>query len=684
MKNVISNFRRFFICFIFLASCLYSYGQIRTDTPRTELDSLIRILPEFYGKEKVDHLNLIATSISQRYPDSCLYYADAALELSKSLNYEFGEAEAVFNLGNGYFYKIDVKESLSNYLKILPYFKNISPTKEYGNLLMQIGFINGFVGNNIEAIKSFKMAGKIYKETNLKLSQINSITEMTFLYIQAKLYDSAIYYCKNNIKECKLYGYQKQLAINYNNIGLVYLWRSEEIPKHERFEGWNAIPYFDSALSINIQKNSLYFQTLNLENLGASYCDHIFPPQYDKAIAYYQKSIIIAQKSGDYFQAASSTASLGDLYADFKNYKLAKSHLDTSLYLIKRLKPYLDTVVYSNPGRKLLLLFYSNWIKSWAYDGYFKYYKAQGNIDSSIYYYQLKVAAEDSANQHQAQNQIKYMLAKAENEAIDKEIALLEKEKELQRSKAQRSIYFLLGVGILFVLVVIIAYLYFRQNKLKTEQDKTNLQQKLLRTQMNPHFLFNSLASIQNFIIKEKPIEASNYLGKFSKLVRQILNNSVEEFVLLEDEISSIENYLELQKVRHRDLFEYTIDIDDAIEPETILVPPMLAQPFIENSIEHGFKQKEDKGNMKIRFSLNGNLIHFELEDNGIGREKAMQLQQSQNTDHRSMSTDITRERLQVLNKKNRQKISLSIIDLKDDKGNPAGTKVTFDIPFKN
>jgi LytS/YehU family sensor histidine kinase len=177
---------------------------------------------------------------------------------------------------------------------------------------------------------------------------------------------------------------------------------------------------------------------------------------------------------------------------------------------------------------------------------------------------------------------------------------------------------------------------------------------------------------------------ASDYLSRFSKLVRQILNNSVEEYVLLEDEINSIENYLELQKIRYSNMFDYNIEVDNEIDPETILIPPMLAQPLIENAIEHGFKHKSSRGNMKIRFKLNDKLIRFEVEDDGVGREKAKEILKKQNKDHRSMSTKITRERLKVLNKKNRVKIRLTIKDLKDEKGNPAGTKVDFDIPYKN
>ncbi|MBE9480960.1 MAG: histidine kinase, partial [Bacteroidetes bacterium] len=224
--------------------------------------------------------------------------------------------------------------------------------------------------------------------------------------------------------------------------------------------------------------------------------------------------------------------------------------------------------------------------------------------------------------------------------------------------------------------------LFIRQNKLRIEQEKTNLQQKLLRSQMNPHFIFNSLSSIQGFIMEKHPRTASRYLSRFATLVRNILDSSAEELVPLDKEISTIENYLELQKVRYEGKFEYVIEVDETLETETISIPPMLAQPFIENSIEHGFKYKDGKGNIKVRFGLNGNLIRFEVIDDGIGREKAIEILLKQNKDHRSMATDITRERLAILNKKLKKKITLEIIDLKNKAGLGTGTKVVFEIPL--
>jgi sensor histidine kinase YesM len=155
----------------------------------------------------------------------------------------------------------------------------------------------------------------------------------------------------------------------------------------------------------------------------------------------------------------------------------------------------------------------------------------------------------------------------------------------------------------------------------------------------------------------------------------------VEEYVPLEKEISTIENYLELQKVRYGGKFDFKITVDENIDEEILLIPPMLAQPFIENAIEHGIRHKETPGHIDIRFRLKDGLIRVEVEDDGVGREKAHEIESKQTSSHRSMATSITRDRLNTLNKKLKKKIRLEIIDLKDASGQGYGTRVEFEIP---
>ena len=198
---------------------------------------------------------------------------------------------------------------------------------------------------------------------------------------------------------------------------------------------------------------------------------------------------------------------------------------------------------------------------------------------------------------------------------------------------------------------------------------------------MNPHFIFNSLGSIQSSIMNEESDKAVKYLSRFSKLMRNILDSSENENLPLSKEIATIENYLELQKVRFPHKFDYRISGTENLEAESIYIPPMLAQPFIENALEHGIKTMPTKGLINVNFSLAGNLLTIEIEDNGIGRQKAREILQNNDKDHKSRAIDITRRRIDLLNRKSKRSIGFDIIDLADDSGLATGTRVVFVVP---
>ena len=291
-------------------------------------------------------------------------------------------------------------------------------------------------------------------------------------------------------------------------------------------------------------------------------------------------------------------------------------------------------------------------------------------------------AVKDSINGFQKRKEILDLQYKYQTKQKDNQILLLSQDNQLQSLKISRNRLILFAAGLIVILIVLVFVLLLRQSRISSREQVTEFKQKLLRSQMNPHFIFNSLTSVQNFILQHDEMKASVYLSRFSDLVRSILNNSMAEQITLEEEISTIENYLELQKVRYQDKFEYTIEVEKAINPESVHIPPMLAQPFIENAIEHGFKQKATKGNIHVRLKLIEHKLIYEVEDDGIGREKAQEILQKQNKDHKSLATTITQERIKVLNKKQKHKLKLEIIDLKNEKGEATGTMVVFKIPI--
>ena len=177
------------------------------------------------------------------------------------------------------------------------------------------------------------------------------------------------------------------------------------------------------------------------------------------------------------------------------------------------------------------------------------------------------------------------------------------------------------------------------------EQEIRQLERSALQSQMNPHFIFNCLNSIQSFIIDNQKDKAMDYLSRFAKLIRQNLNASIDETVALDIEISMLTNYLELERMRFDYNFNYTIDLSNIVSPEEISVPPMMIQPYVENAIIHGMKNKNGDGMIQITFVKKDNQIHIQIKDNGDG------MQSKKDRKHRSLGMSITEKRLMHLAK---------------------------------
>ena len=221
------------------------------------------------------------------------------------------------------------------------------------------------------------------------------------------------------------------------------------------------------------------------------------------------------------------------------------------------------------------------------------------------------------------------------------------------------------------------------QQKLIMEKELIELEHKALRLQMNPHFIFNALNSIQSQIGTNNEQNARFYLAKFSKLMRQILDNSRNSLITLKDEIDMLENYLLIEKFCNDNKFEYSITIDENLETDFIKIPPMILQPFVENAIKHGMKYLQDKkGQIDLMLVESENEIVCTITDNGIGRKKSAELNKnSRDAFHKSTALIVTEERLNLL-KNNSASNSINIIDLYDENGNATGTKVEVKIPI--
>ncbi|NJN76899.1 MAG: histidine kinase [Saprospiraceae bacterium] len=227
-------------------------------------------------------------------------------------------------------------------------------------------------------------------------------------------------------------------------------------------------------------------------------------------------------------------------------------------------------------------------------------------------------------------------------------------------------------------------FLCFYQNKIrqikKEETLKTAFNQRLakvemtaLRSQMNPHFIFNCLSSINRFILVNQPEIASEYLTKFARLIRLVLDNSRSELIPLSNELQALRLYIEMEQMRFANRFEFIENIDSTVKTEHFEIPPLLIQPFVENAIWHGLMPQEKAGILKIYIFLNNENLQIEIEDNGIGRKEAATYK---NQNHQSHATQITQERFEIVRQAYQIEASVDILDLYDAAGTAIGTKV--------
>jgi hypothetical protein len=276
----------------------------------------------------------------------------------------------------------------------------------------------------------------------------------------------------------------------------------------------------------------------------------------------------------------------------------------------------------------------------------------------------------------------------AANLREERERLILNQQASIERAQKEREIIELqrdrqLFISILFIAAIIfgvvIYVLRMQQVKIKQEQREAELSQTLLRTQMNPHFVFNAMSVIQSYIYENDPAKSSQFLVNFSRLMRLILENSPKEFIPIELEREILDKYLTAQKMRFENRFDYELIISDDLLFNKAMVSPMITQPFIENAIEHGQLHSVKDGKISVDIYARDAQLYIQIQDNGVGRKKSADTKKM--NAHKSMAIDITRERIAILNKKYKFNGSLTMTDL--DAVAQTGTVVTLVLPLK-
>ncbi|MCU4163691.1 tetratricopeptide repeat protein [Marinilabiliaceae bacterium A049] len=438
------------------------------------------------------------------------------------------------------------------------------------------------------------------------------------------------------------------MAINTNNIGDAY----QRLNNQD-----SALFYHFESLDYNSKINSKVGQAICYNSIGRVYTAK---KQYRLALEYLFKALEANTESGDVMNVAISYSNIGRTYLD-DNYPDA-----AILYLNKALKN------AQAIGSKYTAEEASNYLS--------QAYEKKGMINKALEYHKISSAYRDSTiNEKNI-----FHMAMAEDNYLENtrklKVEELSKQTLLQKNKIDRQKFHIITVIIVAVVIFIITLLFAFQIRLRNRYKTLKFQQRLLRSQMNPHFIFNALSAIQVFILENDMNKSSHFLSDFSKLMRQVLRSSNFEYISINEEIEILQYYLNLQQLRFSPPFEYDLFVDEELKKSNAMVPPMLIQPFIENAIEHGIRPIGNGGEIKIRFKRGGYGIIIEVEDNGIGIDYAKNINKT-GKNHDSMAIKITQERLDIMRKDTRKKTVLVIYDKRSKGIESQGTVAHIEIP---
>ena len=662
-----------------------------------EIDSLKQLLRNY---KKTDTTKfLLYYDISRAYDDEddklSLKYSDSALYIAPKLeNKNKWLAKVFYRKGQNYYQYFHYKESLDSYQKAIHFALKGQKTDELlGRIYHNTGLIYQYNDEYKKALgyhqKAFELFVKI-KNEKLGLTALNSVGAC---YTNLNDYKKALNCYFQVLKIAETQNNESEMGLASGNIGLVF----KRIGNFEK-----AYAYFEKAIAIYSKINDMR----NLINTYQSYGTAKDSNNDQKgAIKLYEKGLRLATKPEYDNLKYDLINGLGVAYLAQKNYEKAIDFLKQSLVYYRenenKRKLSITNLHYSEVLTEAPdeILKKNNINPSEKYNLAISLLKENVKIDEkleipeSLMYdkellakiYEKKGDYKNALHEFKDFQRLKDSLAFSENreEAIKKEMQYNADKKEtlakaeIGKQKVIRNA--IVTVSLIVLIAGVFLFLGFRKRqKIKAEQKEILLKAeisetelKALRAQMNPHFIFNALNSIADYINKNDARSADYYLGKFAKLMRGILENSEEKEISLSEELKMLEFYMDLESLRFKNKFNYEVKIADDINPENTLIPPMILQPFVENSILHGLAKKENDGKITIHIDKTEDLLKCTIEDNGIGRKNP-----NENL-NKSYGVKLTRERIALFDKSKNSDSGVFYTDLE------TGTRVELRLPLE-
>lgn len=685
-----THYKYFFLLFSFVFFAINSYAQ----NPRATkiLDSLLANHPQ----KDTTRVKMLSTYVQK------IYYKDtskadslirAVEKLSNEINYTKGKADANYYRAEIQSIKFDYEGSLISYKKAIELYEKIGRKILIANCLNRIGAAYYSQGNFSKALEYYNKSAEMCKEANNLKGASIILNNIANIYAdQGKYFEAIKNY--NESKEIKQkINYRLGLAKTYTNIGALY-GELNDYPK--------ALENLNEALVIYDSEENNTKASVLLLNIGLIHSDQ---KQFDKALEYYNKALKLYKKQNDQRGIAICLNHIGSVYKNQPKNEKALNFYYKSLAITEKMpnergmaisylhisqvyyfqKKYKKSLEYTLKTKKIvdelkILKFQKevNGLLAGIYENF-------GEFEKSLVAFKTFKTLNDSllskdVNKKIIKLEYEYKYKQELASANQRELRLTEEVKTSNQDLEDSEQNLLLGViAFLLVTLVLAAIIFFlRLRHIKAKNKNILTEQKLLRSQMTPHFIFNALSVLQGIILNKEQKKSLSYLSKFSKLLRITLENSRDKMVSLDQELIAVENYLALHNIESNDSYKYSISVDDTIDKSLFEVPPMLIQPFIENAIEHGFNTQSTDRNIAIVLNYKKEELICTITDNGIGIDAKKQTSSKQK---KSLATIITSERLRILSEDSKTKGMLTVEDRQ--KYNEHGTIVTLVMPHK-
>lgn len=616
-----------------------------------KIDRYLSLHNAFIDKDTTQSIDYLrkALTLSEKIDDT-LRLSTSYLVLGK-LSSEKGDLDRAFEISS------DLERLLSDFkhpgMKAKTYlFKGIIHTKS---------------GNYDSALTDLFNGLEIFEMLEDQEQQGHCLLNIGNVYLKMGDNDKTLAFYQKALERYETVGYEEGIASVTGNLGVI----------HRRKEEYDlALKYIKQSLAANKKLNRKANERIDLHNIGTIYFKL---EDYELARKYFERAKELAAEIDSKRGLVYAYHSLAVVEANQSDFNEAFKNLDSAL------------VLAVSEGMKHNI---KDIYKSYSYN-----YEDAGEWKLALDYWKKYESVKDSILSENSLRQINELQTKYETAKKNEEIATLAKENEMREAEADRRATWnriLVGGLVLFAIMggLVVFMLRQRHNNqqliaAKNEEIKTarfrqqlsELEMKALRAQMNPHFIFNCMNSINRMILSKESDNASRYLTRFSRLIRLMLENSEKTVVPLQDELAMLEAYIQLEALRFKGKIHYRISVDEAIDQEDTLVPSMVLQPFVENAIWHGLMHKKGNGLINVSISEDNNVLRCVIEDNGVGRDKALELEKRAVTTRKSMGLQITEERLRLFSKKEMQRL-INITDRKDSVDRALGTRVDINIPI--